>query len=561
MLNCVVAVLEQTEQRHLRVEVRARHDHQLVLHLHLQLGVLHLGTAPERISHQLRRRRRRLLGNHHVVDEHQVVGQAELDRQPRRGGVLLPQQILQRRHLRQLALGGAVLVDRRRQPRAHAPVGDRLRVDHALQRRLLHVAQDLQAPHVPVGARHRQRRVLAVLLDLHQRRLLRRLGPLDVGLHVEAGEQVVVEVGLEVRQPVPLRRLLHGRRHRHAAVHGAARRIGLERRPHGRAVVGGRPAQVRDVPQLLHRAVDLEAEAIELRAQHAQARAIVLQMRLGDDRIDVHGDLHRLLQRQPARRRLRANRTISSSVMRAIARIAILGLGHVADDDAVGETDHALGIGRDVGVMSHQHHRHALAVQFDEQLHHLLGGGGVERAGGLVGQEQERLVDDGARDRDALLLSARELVGQVIHAIGQPHPLERAHRLLAAQPAPLAGVDHRQLDVLQRVVARQQVEGLEDEADLLVAQRRELEFVEVLHRLAVEQVLALRRTIEGADEVEHGRLARPRRAHDGHQLAGAHGEVDRAQRVHLDLAHLIDLADPSELEDRRGAAGVFCHHL
>src|SRR5262249_31982471 len=88
------------------------------------------------------------------------------------------------------------------------------------------------------------------------------------------------------------------------------------------------------------------------------------------------------------------------NVMSAIDRIAILGLDHVADDDAILEADDALGISGDVGIVGDQHHRHALAMQIDEQLHDLLGGVGVERARRLVGEQEQRLVDDGARDRN-----------------------------------------------------------------------------------------------------------------------------------------------------------------
>src|SRR5438094_849078 len=77
-------------------------------------------------------------------------------------------------------------------------------------------------------------------------------------------------------------------------------------------------------------------------------------------------------------------------------------------------------------------------------------------------------------DRHALALPARQLVGAVLHAILEPHQRER----LLGAPAPLlvleAGVYERQLDVVQRVGARQQIERLEHEADLLVANPRQL---------------------------------------------------------------------------------------
>ena len=61
-----------------------------------------------------------------------------------------------------------------------------------------------------------------------------------------------------------------------------------------------------------------------------------------------------------------------------------------------------------------------------------------------------------------------------------------------------AVVDERQLDVVQRGGAGQQVEGLEDEADFLVADARQLVVVEFADQLAVEPVVALGRACRGS---------------------------------------------------------------
>ena len=101
-----------------------------------------------------------------------------------------------------------------------------------------------------------------------------------------------------------------------------------------------------------------------------------------------------------------------------------------------------------------------------EQRHHLQAGVRVEVAGRLVGQDEARPVDQRAGDRHPLLLAARELAGVVVEPLAEADPLQR---LRGAAPAARAGrsprVDQRQLDVLQRGGARQQVEALEDEAE------------------------------------------------------------------------------------------------
>ena len=50
---------------------------------------------------------------------------------------------------------------------------------------------------------------------------------------------------------------------------------------------------------------------------------------------------------------------------------------------------------------------------------------GVEVAGRLVGEQDRRLAGEGAGDRDALLLTARELAGQMLRAVRHADALER----------------------------------------------------------------------------------------------------------------------------------------
>ena len=64
-----------------------------------------------------------------------------------------------------------------------------------------------------------------------------------------------------------------------------------------------------------------------------------------------------------------------------------------------------------------------------------------------------------------------------------------------------AGVDQRQLDVVQGGGAGQQVEGLEDEADFLVADAGQFVVVQFADQLTVQPVVALAGRIEAADQV------------------------------------------------------------
>ena len=158
-------------------------------------------------------------------------------------------------------------------------------------------------------------------------------------------------------------------------------------------------------------------------------------------------------------------------------------------------------------------------VQPLEEPHDLLAGLGVEVAGGLVGQQDRGLHDQGAGDGHALALAAGELVGPVGHAGAQVHHLQGA----LGHPQPLLlghpGVDEGQLDVVQGGGPGQQVEGLEDEADLAVADRGQLVVVHLRDHLAPQHVGAAAGRVQAAHDVHEGRLAGAGRPHDRDVLA------------------------------------------
>ena len=72
-----------------------------------------------------------------------------------------------------------------------------------------------------------------------------------------------------------------------------------------------------------------------------------------------------------------------------------------------------------------------------------------------------------------------------------------------------ARIDQRQLHVVQRSGARQQVEGLKNKADFLVADARQLVVGHLADQVAVDVVLPARRRIQATDQVHQGRFARP----------------------------------------------------
>ncbi len=120
----------------------------------------------------------------------------------------------------------------------------------------------------------------------------------------------------------------------------------------------------------------------------------------------------------------------------------------------------------------------------------------------LVAQQDARFGHERAGDGRPLPLPARQPGGQEVGAVSQADPLQRRQRpLLPAAPG-YADVELRQHHVLQHAAVREQVEGLEDEADLPPPQTRPGEVVEFVDVDAVEQVRALGLAVEQTEDVE-----------------------------------------------------------
>ena len=120
-------------------------------------------------------------------------------------------------------------------------------------------------------------------------------------------------------------------------------------------------------------------------------------------------------------------------------------------------------------------------MQIEQQRGHCGRRRLVEIAGRLVAQHETRLTDERARDRHALLLAAGQLARSMIDPIAEADLLDersrQARRVIVAPPPPLCLArrdERRHQDVLEHRALRQQAVILEHEADLAVAELRQL---------------------------------------------------------------------------------------
>ena len=159
--------------------------------------------------------------------------------------------------------------------------------------------------------------------------------------------------------------------------------------------------------------------------------------------------------------------------------------------------------------------------------------------GRLVGEQDGWLVHQRAGDGDALALAAGKFVRLVMHAVGQADAGQRLVRELAAFLGGNAGINQGQFHVAQRVGARQQIEGLKNEADFPVADFGELVVVHFADVAAVEFVGAAGWRVEAAEQIHQRGFAGAGRPHDGDVFAALDFQRHFAQRVDGLGAHLV----------------------
>ena len=108
----------------------------------------------------------------------------------------------------------------------------------------------------------------------------------------------------------------------------------------------------------------------------------------------------------------------------------------------------------------------------------------------------------------------------------------------------------RQGNVLCGVLEAKQVERLEYEADVTVAQFSRCRLRDHADLPAVERVIALILTVEDADDIEQRGFAGPRRTHDRHQFPGLHAEIDALENMQGLVSHRVGLVDVFKAQHR-----------
>src|SRR5437763_2294406 len=158
---------------------------------------------------------------------------------------------------------------------------------------------------------------------------------------------------------------------------------------------------------------------------------------------------------------------------------------------AILDLDDAIGEWNDPRVMGHDQHG-ALLLMRDggEDAHDRPPVVAVKRGSWFVGENGGGIGDDGARDRDALLLTAAKLKRQRVGLLLEADHLQRLARPFPGLAAALLADIQRQLHVLHSAQRWEQVIGLEHKSNMVAPYLREPFLVRLGGRRAAHHDLA-----------------------------------------------------------------------
>src|SRR6478609_3912635 len=229
--------------------------------------------------------------------------------------------------------------------------------------------------------------------------------------------------------------------------------------------------------------------------------------------------------------------------------------GVLLDDRAVGHEDDPVGGGAgEAHLVGDDDHRHALLGEVDHDVEDLLDHLRVEGGGGLVEEHHLRLHRQRAGDRDALLLAAGELGGVLLGLVADAHAVEQlAGLLLGLGLAHAADLDRAERDVLEDRLVGEEVEALEDHADLGAQGGERLALLREV--LAIEGDRSLVDRLQPVDRAAERGLARAGRPDHDHDLAALDGELDVLECMELPEV-LLDAVQHDEGLTPAGADGA-----
>src|SRR5207245_9480783 len=144
----------------------------------------------------------------------------------------------------------------------------------------------------------------------------------------------------------------------------------------------------------------------------------------------------------------------------------------------------------------------------------------IEIARGVVGEDDQGIVDERTGDGDWLLPAAGKVERFVVEAILQADASGQSRSDFATLLFWPILVIKRDFDILEDCQLLDKVVGLENEPEPGAAHSRQGVVLHARDVLASKEILARRWPIEAAEQIEHGGFATTGRSHDADIIAG-----------------------------------------
>src|SRR5579864_733417 len=215
-----------------------------------------------------------------------------------------------------------------------------------------------------------------------------------------------------------------------------------------------------------------------------------------------------------------------------VLRIAEERVGRAFFDDlSFSHEDDTIGnLAGKTHLVGDANHGHPIVGEPDHRIEHLLDHFGIESRGRLVEQHHLGLHAERARDRDALLLTARKLSRILLGLIPDAHALQvfsrGRFRLGLADAARANGREHA---ILQHRHMREKVEALKDHADVLTYDVDRLDAV--VQPMTAHHDTALLNRLQAVDAADQRRLTRTGRSAEHDLFTSAHREINVAESL------------------------------
>ena len=212
------------------------------------------------------------------------------------------------------------------------------------------------------------------------------------------------------------------------------------------------------------------------------------------------------------------------------------------------QTDNAAGIAVGKLRVMGDHNDELVLGDLLENFHDLHGCVGVQRAGGLVGQKDIRVVHQSPGDGHALHLAAGHLVGLFVQLVAQTHLFQGLFGSRLPLRRSNAGESQGQLHVGKYGLVRDQVIGLKNKADGVVAVGVPVGVRKILGGFPVDHQVAGGILVKTADDVQKRCLAAAGVTQYGHKFALPKFQINALQRVDGGIPGEIVFSDILEFQ-------------